>query len=165
MRRILDPTVRFSKRAGIILGLGLGGFLDGILLHQIMHWHNMGSSVLPPTTLAAMEQNMEWDGLFHAATWMITLVGVFMLRSDVSLGLAMPSPRMLSGQLILGWGLFNLIEGIIDHQILNLHHVKDLPIHIPILDWLFLLIAGLGFIAVGLVLSRPEAPHAPAPAL
>jgi uncharacterized membrane protein len=34
-----------SKQAGLILGLGLGGFVDGILLHRIIHWHNMGSAV------------------------------------------------------------------------------------------------------------------------
>jgi uncharacterized membrane protein len=65
----------------------------------------------------------------------------------------------------MGWGLFNLIEGIIDHHILNLHHVKDLPIHVPILDWLFLIVCGLGFIAFGAILARPLPPHAPAPAL
>lgn len=26
--------------AGILLGTGLGGFIDGILLHQILQWHN-----------------------------------------------------------------------------------------------------------------------------
>ena len=123
MRRIADPTVRMSRRAGIVMGLGLGGLADGILFHQIMHGHNMGSSVLPPTSMQALGQNMVWDGLFH------------------------------------------LIEGIVDHEILNLHHVRDLPIHIPILDWLFLIIGGLGFIALGAMLVRPTPQHAPAPAL
>ena len=50
------------RLAGIVLGLGLGGFVDGITLHQIMQWHNMGSAVLPPTTMDAMAQNMVWDG-------------------------------------------------------------------------------------------------------
>ena len=39
------------RLAGIVLGLGLGGFVDGITLHQIMQWHNMGSAVLPPTAM------------------------------------------------------------------------------------------------------------------
>ena len=56
------------RLAGIVRGLGLGGFVDGITLHQIMQWHNMGSAVLPPTTMDAMAQNMVWDELFHAAT-------------------------------------------------------------------------------------------------
>jgi uncharacterized membrane protein len=43
---------------GIVLGLGLGGFIDGIALHQIAQWHNMGSAKLPPITMEAMQQNM-----------------------------------------------------------------------------------------------------------
>ena len=37
--------------AGVVLGIGLGGFVDGIALHQIAQWHNMGSAILPPTTM------------------------------------------------------------------------------------------------------------------
>jgi uncharacterized membrane protein len=165
MRRIADPTVPVSRRAGVIIGVGLGGFVDGILLHQIVHWHNMGSSVLPPTTMDALQRNMVWDGLFHVVTWLFTLVGVYMLQSDARRGLGIPEPRAFTGQLIMGWGLFNLIEGLIDHHILNLHHVRDLPVHVPILDWLFLLIGGLGFIALGWLLARSAPAHTPAPAL
>jgi len=92
-----------------------------------MQWHNMGSAVLPPTTMDAMAQNMTWDAKFHAATLILTLVGVLMLWSD---GLAGLSPQRLSvviGQMILGWGLFNLVEGVIDHHFLNIHHVRDMP--------------------------------------
>ncbi|WP_460744124.1 DUF2243 domain-containing protein [Mariniluteicoccus endophyticus] len=35
---------------GILLGIGLGGFLDGILLHQILQWHHMLSSSPRPTS-------------------------------------------------------------------------------------------------------------------
>jgi uncharacterized membrane protein len=76
-----------------VLGLGLGGFVDGITLHQIMQWHNMGSAVLPPTTMDAMAKNMVGDGMFHAATLLLTLVGVLMLWSD---GVAGRSPGRLS---------------------------------------------------------------------
>jgi uncharacterized membrane protein len=164
MRRIADPTVPVS-RAGITIGLGLGGFADGILLHQIAHWHNMGSWVVPPSTMAALERNMVWDGYFHAVTWLFTLVGVYMLQSDASRALGIPGLRAFTGQLMIGWGLFNLIEGIIDHHLLHLHHVRDLPVWIPAYDWIFLLVGGLGFIAVGWLLSRSELRHTPAPAL
>jgi uncharacterized membrane protein len=164
MRRIADPTVPVS-RAGITIGIGLGGFADGILLHQIAHWHNMGSWVVPPSTMAALERNMVWDGYFHAVTWLFTLVGVYMLQADASRGVGIPGPRAFTGQLMIGWGLFNLIEGIIDHHLLHLHHVRDLPVWIPAYDWIFLLVGGLGFIALGWLLSRSELRHTPAPAL
>ena len=70
---------RKAQRAGIVLGIGLGGFVDGIVLHQILQWHNMLSNWMPPTTLEAMHVNMVWDGLFHAVVWLVTLVGVLLL--------------------------------------------------------------------------------------
>jgi hypothetical protein len=74
--------------SGLLLGTGLGGFVDGIVLHQILQWHNMLSSVRPPTTLVDMKINMVWDGLFHAFTWIVTAVGLGLLwragrREDV----------------------------------------------------------------------------------
>ena len=144
----------YSKRSGILLGLGLGGFADGILLHQIIHWHNMGSAVVPPTTMEAMADNVRWDGLFHAAVWAMTLVGVYWLLAAARRGEPLPDGKAFTGLLILGWGLFNLVEGIIDHHLLELHHVRDLPAHVPLYDWLFLGIGGLGFILLGWALSR-----------
>jgi uncharacterized membrane protein len=101
----------------------LGGFFDGILLHQILQWHNMLSSVRPPTDLANMKYNMVFDGLFHALTWLTTVIGIFKLwrageRTDVPW-----STRTFMGALAIGWGLFNFCEGLIDHQLLGLHHV------------------------------------------
>ena len=144
--------------AGVLLGIGLGGFADGIALHQIAQWHNMGSAVLPPLTMEAMSRNMAWDGLFHAATWCITLVGVLLLWGEGQAGLAPAALRTLSGELLLGWGFFNLVEGVIDHHLLQLHHVRDLPVHVPAYDWLFLAVGGLGFIAAGWTLARWRAP-------
>src|SRR5690606_28162013 len=59
---------------GLVLGIGLGGFADGILLHQILQWHHMLSSTdtdnlgLPfydPATVGGLRMNTLWDGLFH----------------------------------------------------------------------------------------------------
>lgn len=154
----MDSTrLPHSKRAGIILGLGLGGFVDGILLHQIVHWHNMGSALVPPITVEAMRDNMRWDGFFHAAVWLLTVVGVYWLLNDARRGAPLPSGRAFTGLLILGWGLFNLVEGIVDHHVLGLHHVRDLPAHVPVYDWLFLGIGGVGFILLGwMMAASPE---------
>lgn len=141
---------------GLVLGLGLGGFLDGIALHQIAQWHNMGSAVLPPTTMEAMAQNMRWDGYFHVGTFVLTLIGVVLLWNEGRRGTAPLSGRVLAGQLLLGWGIFNLVEGIIDHHVLGLHHVRDMPMHVPLYDWLFLAIGGVGLIVVGWILAHPS---------
>jgi uncharacterized membrane protein len=109
--------------AGVLLGVGLGGFIDGIALHQLLQWHNMLSSRVPPTDLVAMKYNMLWDGLFHAFTWLVTAIGLAALWRVGSRQRAPWSGRTFVGALLLGWGLFNVVEGIIDHQILRVHHV------------------------------------------
>jgi uncharacterized membrane protein len=57
----------------------MGGFVDGILFHQILQIHNMLSAKRPPNTVANIETNMVWDGLFHAATWATTAIGLWLL--------------------------------------------------------------------------------------
>lgn len=153
-----EPAVsgRWSVKPGVVLGVGLGGFVDGIALHQIAQWHNMGSARVPPVTMDAMRQNMMWDGLFHAAVWLVTLAGVFMLLADARGGAALPRPGRLAGQMLLGWGIFNLVEGVIDHHLLGLHHVRDLPTHVPTYDWLFLGIGGVLFVLIGWLAARPR---------
>ena len=58
--------------AGLLMGVGMGGFVDGILFHQILQLHNMLSAKVPPDTLINAKVNMVWDGLFHAVTWLMT---------------------------------------------------------------------------------------------
>ena len=148
------PERRPRSAAGPILGVGLGGFADGITLHQIAQWHNMGSAVVPPITMDAMRQNMVWDGLFHAAVWVTTLIGVYLLLRDARRGRPFPSARAFTGQMLVGWGAFNLAEGVIDHHLLELHHVRDVPTHLPTYDWVFLAVGGIGLIALGWVMAR-----------
>lgn len=145
-----------ARTAGILLGLGLGGFVDGIWLHQIMQWHNMLSARVPPATMPAMRVNMAADGWFHAAVWVLTVIGVFLLWDVARHPVALPSTRWFVGLLIGGWGLFNLVEGIVDHHLLQLHHVRDVPMHVPVYDYAFLLVGGLGFLALGWLLTRGE---------
>jgi len=136
--------------------MGLGGFVDGILLHQILQWHNMGSARLPPVTMELARRNMQWDGFFHAGVWLLTLLGVYLLLRDGQRKRVLPSAQAFTGQLLIGWGGFNLVEGIIDHHLLQLHHVRDLPAHVPLYDWLFLLMGGLGLMLLGWRLSHRQ---------
>jgi uncharacterized membrane protein len=110
----------------VLLGIGLGGFFDGIVLHQILQWHHLLSAHLPPDSVRNLEINTLADGLFHAATWVFTVVGVVLLAGAVRTGAA-PTWRQLVGGPLIGWGGFNLVEGIVDHHILGLHHVRPGP--------------------------------------
>lgn len=148
--------------AATLLGIGLGGMLDGIVLHQILHWHQMLSARTPPKTLQAMQANMAADGWFHLAAWLVTLAGVLVLWSALRGPGRAPSTRTFAGFLLIGWGAFNLIEGVLDHHLLVLHHVRDLPSHVPFLDWAFVIVSG-ALVLLGLALcdSRDRVPAPP----
>lgn len=140
--------------AGLLLGIGLGGFVDGIVFHQILQWHHMltAEGSFPMTTVAGLEDNTLWDGLFHALTWISTVAGLALLWNSVPVhrpgwGLA------LSGLLLAGWGLFNVVEGTVDHHILGIHHVRD-DIGAPIGWDLAFLGLGAALIVGGYLLVR-----------
>lgn len=150
----IDPAGHVGPvlSAGTLLGVGLGGFVDGIVLHQILQWHNMLSSWIPPVDLVSMKVNMLWDGLFHAATWIATAVGLALLWRAARRPDVLWSGRAFVGALLFGWGLFNFIEGVIDHQLLGLHHVHPGEAQ---LAWdIGFLLFGLAQVGVGVALIR-----------
>ena len=117
----IDPLAR----AGLVLGLGLGGFADGIVLHQILQWHHLVcvTEHCRPTSIEHLERQNVQDGFFHLAVWIITIVGVALLFRAGRDRAARWSARVLVGGIVAGWGLFNLVEGLVDHQVLGIHHV------------------------------------------
>ncbi|MDQ8184135.1 DUF2243 domain-containing protein [Pelagicoccus sp. SDUM812002] len=141
------------RMPGTILGIGLGGFVDGILLHQILQWHHMLSSTgsdnlgiqpYPVDTIHGLEMNTLWDGFFHTFTWLAVLIGLGMLYSRVthSRGQVWGS-TVLWGWILVGWGAFNIVEGVVNHHILAIHHVRSGPNQ---LWW------DLGFLLLGVLL-------------
>lgn len=126
---------RFPTAAGIFFGLGLGGFFDGIVLHQILQWHHMFTSAgYPPDSVANLQFNTLWDGLFHASTYVFVVIGLVLLWRAGHRRHLWWSGRMLVGSMLMGFGMFNLVEGIIDHQILQIHHVNET---VPPDQWLY----------------------------
>ncbi len=69
--------------------------------------------------------NMLWDGIFHSTTYVFVVVGLFILWRAAHRQHLLWSNQLLIGSLLVGWGLFNLVEGIIDHEILGVHHVNE----------------------------------------
>lgn len=124
----------FPTAAGVILGLGIGGFFDGILLHQVLQWHHLLSQPYPPTTLAHLQFNTLWDGLFHSLTYLFVVVGLALLWRAAKRPHAPWSGKMLVGTLLVGFGAFNVVEGLIDHQILGIHHVNET---VPPSQWIY----------------------------
>ncbi len=139
--------------AGLLLGIGLGGFVDGIVLHQILQWHHMLTSegCCSATSVGGLEDNTLADGLFHAATWICVAAGLYLLWGEMAPGRPWPG-RQLVGLLLVGWGAFNLVEGVIDHHLLGVHHVRSGD-NETLYDLAFLGLGGL-LVGAGLLLAR-----------
>jgi uncharacterized membrane protein len=135
---------RFPVSGGILLGLGLGGFFDGIVLHQILQWHHMLTSAgYPADSVKNLQINTFWDGLFHGSTYIFVVLGLLRLWRSSRQAHAYWSWRLLLGTMLMGFGLFNLVEGLVDHELLGLHHVNET---VPRDQWIYW---DLGFLVWG----------------
>ncbi|MEW2317727.1 DUF2243 domain-containing protein [Streptomyces bauhiniae] len=165
-----DTAPASLRLPGLLLGVGLGGFVDGILLHQLLQWHHMltstnhdriGVKYYDPHTVSGLEMNTVWDGVFHALCWIAVLLGLAVLYSRVTHDRrTVWTSRVLWGWVLSGWGVFNLVEGILDHQILGIHHVHGGPYQ-AWWDAGFLVLGAL-FVAVGHLIRRGGRFHDPA---
>jgi uncharacterized membrane protein len=140
------------RLAALLLGVGLGASFEGIVFRQILDWHQMLSAVLPPDTPPAMRLSKLAEGWVQLAAWVVIAAGVFVLSWTVRLAGRVPSTRSFFGYLMIGWGSFNLGEGLINHHLLEIHHLRDLPTRVAVYDWVWLAAGGIGFIVVGLAL-------------
>jgi uncharacterized membrane protein len=148
---------------GVLLGIGLGGFVDGIVLHQILQWHHMLSNTddNPTDTLLGLERNTVADGLFHAATWVALAIGVLLLWRLGRRGAIGWDDRSLLGWILAGWGGFNVVEGLVNHQILRIHHVREGVSGWELYDVGFLLL-GAALLVVGVITGRSGHSRPPA---
>ena len=155
-RQELQHERRFPVSAGIFFGLGLGGFFDGIVLHQILQWHHMATSAgYPPDTVANLKLNTLLDGLFHAATYIFVVIGLVLLWRQAHRGHMWWSTKLIVGTMLIGFGIFNVAEGIVDHHLLGIHHVNET---VPREQWIYwdigFLIWGAAMLVIGWMLLR-----------
>lgn len=147
---------RFPTAAGLFFGLGLGGFFDGIVLHQILQWHHMVTSAgHPADTVDNLKLNTFLDGLFHATTYVFVVVGLALLWRTAHKAHLWWSGKLLAGTLLMGFGAFNCVEGVVDHHILGIHHVNET---VPRDQWIYwdvgFLVWGAAMLVGGWMLYR-----------
>jgi uncharacterized membrane protein len=151
----LGPSRHFPVSAGIFFGLGLGGFFDGIVLHQVLQFHHMLSSWYPVNTLENLQLNTFWDGIFHSATYVFVLIALFLLWRSAQRRHLYWSSRLLIGTMLLGFGIFNTVEGIVDHHVLGIHHVNET---VPREQWwiwdIGFTLSGIAMIVIGWLIMR-----------
>ena len=155
-RRPIKPV----RGPGILLGIGLGGFVDGIVLHQILQWHHMLSQTeqFPPNSLGNLQANVLADGLFHAATWLFVAIGLASLWKTARGGGWEWRSRTLFGWMMVGWGIFNLVEGVLNHHLLGIHRVRPESADPLVWDVGFLVVGAL-LVVFGLGLQRQDPAH------
>jgi uncharacterized membrane protein len=136
------PDVRPATRPLLLTGFGLGAFLDGIVLHQVLQWHHLVSDFRAPDDLAGLKANTFWDGLFHLASWLVVLAGLlWLIRSRADLRRL--SLRRVVGLLLIGWGAFNITDQVVFHMLLGAHHIRMVDDY-QLYDW--------GYTALGVLL-------------
>ena len=67
--------------------------------------------------MPSVEENTFWDGLFYGSTW-FGRRRVVRARRALSAGYRV-TRRSMIGLLLARWGIFNVVEGIVDHHIVT----------------------------------------------
>ncbi len=135
------------ERSGyLVTGLGVGALVDGFILHQVLQWHHLWSAKTPDTTVVGLEENTLADGIFHVAFLVVLVVGLLLLVGERT------ELRPLIGYGLIGWGVFNVIDQIVFHLLLEAHHIRMVE-NYEVYDWAFFAL-GLVLIAAGLLIVR-----------
>ena len=103
---------------GVLLGIGIIGFIDETLFHQILQWHNF----YMPTT---QQGRILSDGLFHLFSTLVLLIGTYRLWR-LHINWTARGRNLILAGILMGMGGFNFYDGIIQHAILHLHLVNEL---------------------------------------
>ncbi len=132
------------------LGFALGGFFDGILLHQILQWHHLLSLV---PGMSDLRLQVLWDGYFHALMYALALAalaGLWRLQRRGAGAWGWP----LVGAVLVGFGVWHIVDSVLSHWLLQIHRIRvdsDAPL---LWDLLWLALFGLLPLALGLRLRR-----------
>ena len=136
------------ERAGyFVVGLGAGALLDGFVLHQVLQWHHLWSRRTTDDTVGGLEENTLVDGVFHTASLVVLLAGMALMVGRRVEG------RPLAGLLLVGWGVFNVVDQLLFHLALRAHHIREGVENPELYDWAFFGI-GLVLITAGYVIVR-----------
>jgi uncharacterized membrane protein len=138
--------------AGYALGFALGGFFDGILLHQILQWHHLLSGI--EEARHDIRVLILGDGLFHLLMYLIAGVGLWLLWRARRQFSAPGADRLLLANALIGFGAWHIVDAIFSHWLLGLHRIR-MDVDNPLVwDLLWLAVFGIVPAVIGWALRR-----------
>lgn len=105
-----------------LLGFSLGGFFDGILLHQILQWHHLLSNV---EAARDMRVQLMADGVFHALMYVLAVMALYWLwRARAALA-GEGRARLICGMALIGFGTWHAVDAVLSHWLLGIHRIRS----------------------------------------
>lgn len=117
VRPDIGPRLAPRLITGILLGIGIAGFIDEFVFHQLLQWHNFYWATDQRGRILS-------DGLFHVGSTLVLLWGALRLWRDRESS-APGHVRAILGGILIGAGTFNVYDGVVQHVILHLHLVNE----------------------------------------
>ncbi len=136
---------------GYVLGFALGGFFDGILLHQILQWHHLLSAINGDD----IRFQVAADGYFHALMYVIAAVGLWMLWASRHNPVGM-SGRLLFAGILIGFGVWHIADAALSHWLLGIHRIRMDSSSPLFWDLLWLGLFGLVPVILGSIMGGPR---------
>lgn len=136
-----------------VLGFALGGFVDGILLHQVLQWHHL-LSLVPGEALRDIRAQILADGAFHVGMYAIAVVGLWMIwRRRAGLSGTGADRRVAAGA-AFGFALWQAVDTVVFHWLIGIHRIRvDVPNPL-VWDVGWLVVFGGPSLLLGLWLNR-----------
>jgi uncharacterized membrane protein len=114
-RATSSPVRHRSYWAAFLLGIATMAAIDEIVFHQILAWHHFYDNATSDIALLS-------DGLLHAAELFIFVFGFFLMLDARRRRTLWPAAGWAG--FLVGLGLFQLWDGVIDHKVLRLHQIR-----------------------------------------
>ena len=153
---MMDESERSTKGlvpAAALLGFAAAGFVDIVALHQILQWHHFLS-----TLGGALRWQVAVDGWYHAAMFGVAVAGTVLLwraRDGLSRSGA---GRTMAAWALIGLGGWYVVDVLVLHLGLDLHHVRMDVANPEAWDIGFVILFGFGPLVLGLWLRRGGGP-------
>jgi uncharacterized membrane protein len=144
-----------------VLGFALGGFIDGILLHQVLQWHHL-LSLVEGEALRDLRTQILADGLFHGLMFVIALTGLWLLWRGRGGITGRRADLRLVASALLGFGIWQIVDVVGFHWVMEIHRIRvDVPNPL-VWDIGWLVVFALPSLAAAWWILRRAGPDGPA---